>query len=159
MTAVPYDDEKNTEKKEKIATRKKERLRRSEILDTLREDFSERPERVVDDIGTNMFKEDAKRKMQEEDEERKNFEEDHMIRMQLSRKQKKERRRITQDASMMSNIADVGNVGELMRWTDDAPEESGPKKGKGSARNVGGALGAAVGAVGQTMRKKKTRRK
>jgi len=61
------DSEKARGREEEKAKRKMEKLRRSEILQSLTEEFSERPEVVVG--GSNEFSQ-QERKMAEDEEER-----------------------------------------------------------------------------------------
>ncbi|KAG5179476.1 hypothetical protein JKP88DRAFT_267213 [Tribonema minus] len=164
MAAVPYEEDGaagTRRRDERRVERRRDRARTGEILETLREEFGDRPEVVRGGGGSGMVNDQARRKLDREERERREFEEDHMIRLQRTKKMKRDRREATQAASRLDTIADVGNVGDFMRLGDD--EEGGvgvrgrgPKSG--SKRAVGGALGMAVGSLGRKHKKQRSSR-
>eukprot|EP00591_Stephanopyxis_turris_P011480 CAMPEP_0195531844 /NCGR_PEP_ID=MMETSP0794_2-20130614/36486_1 /TAXON_ID=515487 /ORGANISM="Stephanopyxis turris, Strain CCMP 815" /LENGTH=147 /DNA_ID=CAMNT_0040663793 /DNA_START=117 /DNA_END=556 /DNA_ORIENTATION=- len=78
----------------------------------MRSQFGENPEEEDIDGGASVGKQkDAARKVAERDAERTRFEEDTMVRLTMSRKEKKEKNRIMQDeTSNLRSISDLGNL-------------------------------------------------
>ncbi|KAG5185890.1 hypothetical protein JKP88DRAFT_310794, partial [Tribonema minus] len=66
---------------ERRVERRRDRARTGEILETLREEFGDRPEVVRGGGGSGMVNDQARRKLDREERERREFEEDHMIRL------------------------------------------------------------------------------
>jgi U3 small nucleolar ribonucleoprotein protein LCP5 len=110
-TAVPYsfDQEHKEKEKEKRARR---RMRATELAQTLRAQYGDAPEQ--DDIhgGSDFGKQRAAaRRLAELEAEKTKYEEDVMVRLQTSRKDKKEKRRLMrQEGSNLSAIADLSNL-------------------------------------------------
>lgn len=79
-TAVPYkESESALDRREKRVEKAKSKLKRSELMDTLREEFGSAPEAAASS-GLGMQSGDL-RKLQDEAEERRQFEEERFVRM------------------------------------------------------------------------------
>jgi U3 small nucleolar ribonucleoprotein protein LCP5 len=79
LAATPYEEEAAAVKADKKAARRKDKLRKGEILETLQAEFGDRPEVVR--AGAGLLSEQDRAAMDAEDSERRDFEEDHMIRL------------------------------------------------------------------------------
>jgi hypothetical protein len=79
LAATPYEEEAAAVKADKKAARRKDKLRKGEILETLQAEFGDRPEVVR--AGAGLVSEQDRAAMDAEDSERRDFEEDHMIRL------------------------------------------------------------------------------
>lgn len=79
-TAVPYkESETELDRRDKRLEKQKSKLKRSELMDTLRDEFGTAPEAAASS-GLGMQSGDL-RKLQEEADERREFEEDRFVRM------------------------------------------------------------------------------
>ncbi|CAN0250690.1 unnamed protein product, partial [Ectocarpus fasciculatus] len=83
---MPYDEDglsTGAARGEKRLERRRDKLRRGEVMETLREEFGEQPEtvRAVGNAGASGVSEAKMKKLLEEDKERLDFEEDHMVRL------------------------------------------------------------------------------
>lgn len=90
LAAVPYEPEGGADKKSKEEARARknlEKLRRSEILQTLNEQFSDKPE-VVAERGMS----ELERRQMEAEEERRRYEEERFVRLVTSKSDKKLRK-------------------------------------------------------------------
>jgi len=117
MAAVPYEEGEGAEggrkkkgKEEAAARKSLEKLRRSELLETLTEQFSDKPELVAE---RGNLRTAAQQKVEDAEEERRRFEEDRFIRLVTSRKDKKARKAADQQATRLETIADIGDFHEL----------------------------------------------
>eukprot|EP00903_Cladosiphon_okamuranus_P019131 g17600.t1 len=168
LASMPYDEDGLTggaARGEKRLERRRDKLRRGEVLETLREEFGEQPEtvRAVGNAGASGVSEAKMKKLLEEDKERVDFEEDHMVRLTVTRKAKKARARMEKEAGRLETIADVGSAADFVRVARDADgfgaameggEDDvfggGVRRGRRKSRG-GGALGRAMGAVGGSL--------
>ena len=111
-TAVPYkDSESQLDKKQQKLEKHRNKLKRSELMDTLREEFGSAPETAASS-GLGMRAGDLQ-KLQEEENERLQFEEDRFIRTTMSRKEKKTIKKRTAEASRLDNFDDIGDIGDF----------------------------------------------
>jgi U3 small nucleolar ribonucleoprotein protein LCP5 len=141
-TAVPYAFDQEGKEKEK-ERRARHRMRATELAQTLRAQYGEAPEQEDVHGGSDYGKQRAAaRRLAEREDEKTKYEEDAMVRLQTSRKDKKEKRRLMRDEG--SNLAAIADLGNLVRETkafsryddnsdDDeptpnAPADSGPKR-------------------------------
>lgn len=171
LAAVPYEEEglKGRQGKEAERARKSlAKLRRSEILQTLSEQFSDRPE-VVSERGAAGA---VERRRQEEEEEKKRYEEERFVRLVTGKKEKKLRAAAERAATRLETIADVGDFHELedsLAALGNAAATAGAGAGAGAkappkaAAGAAGAAGAsalqrAVNSLAQKERSKKRRR-
>lgn len=110
-TAVPYafDQEHKEKEKEKRARR---RMRATELAQTLRAQYGEAPEQEDIHGGSDFGKQRAAaRRLAELEAQKTKYEEDVMVRLQTSRKDKKEKRQLMrQEGSNLSAIADLSNL-------------------------------------------------
>lgn len=113
MEAVMYtENEKQLDKaKEKLKT-KRQKLKNSDIMESLREEFGVAPE-LSSSAGIGMDTADMKA-LKEEEEERRKYEEERFVRLTMSRKDKKDiKKRERESAQALNNIADIGDIGEF----------------------------------------------
>lgn len=118
MQAVMYtENEKQLDKtKEKLKT-KRQKLKNSEIMESLREEFGVGPE-MSSSAGTGVDTADL-RALKMEEEERRKYEEDRFVRLTMSRKDKKDiRKRERESAQALNNITDIGDIGEFEELND-----------------------------------------
>jgi hypothetical protein len=97
--------------------KKKNKLRNSEMLETLREEFSTKPEQSSSS-GIGSFTTGEQRKLKAEAEERRRFEEDRFIRTSLSRKEKKDFRKRSREANNIDNFDSLGDVDDFQELAD-----------------------------------------
>ena len=136
LMAMPYREiEKKSEKSKNILQKKKNKMKNSEIMDALRDEFSAGPE-ASSSTGVSNFSSQQK-KLTEEHLERQNFEEDHFIRTQLTKKQKQSIKKRTHEGNRIDNFSDVGNVGDfddiikLSRGSEIGSRSTGKSKSQG----------------------------
>ena len=127
LSATPFMEEKEKQayKEERIAKRQKDRMRKSELLSTLKYTFGDAPEEDDFDGGATIGKQrEATQRFMAREAERNKFEEDAMVRLTVSRKDKKMRNKIMRDEiSNLNSITDLGNL------TAGVNEAFGSKKG------------------------------
>jgi hypothetical protein len=171
MAAVPYEEgegkdggRKKKGKEEAAARKNLEKLRRSELLQTLTEQFSDKPELVAE---RGNMRTAAQQKVEDAEEERRRFEEDRFIRLVTSKKDKKARKAADQQATRLETIADIGDFHELQasltalqssnssngRPVAAVEAEVAPREKKGLS-----ALQKAVNSIAQKEQTKKRRR-
>lgn len=137
--AVPYQDDRDEMQKEEKLKKKKKKLRNSEILDTLREEFGHAPEQSSSSGIASVSQ--VQKQLEEEAEERRKFEEDRFVRLTLSRKEKKSikrREKLSQSHDMVGDIGDVREFEELADLASGISKDSQPdmtSPGKGSSSN------------------------
>jgi U3 small nucleolar RNA-associated protein 3 len=105
------DNERADNKHAKKLAKQKDKLRHSELVAALRDEFSDAPE-VSGSGGIDREVGDAKR-LAEEASERQQFEEDHFVRLQLTRKDKQAMKRRERDATRLDNFDDIGDFADL----------------------------------------------
>ena len=168
LAAVPYEDGDSASgrkrgKEEAAARKSLEKLRRSELLQTLTEQFSDKPELVAE---RGNMRTAAQQKVEDAEEERRQYEEERFIRLVTSRKEKKARKAADQQATRLETIADIGDFHELdaslaalhqgkglSGGGETGAEAAAPSKKKGL-----GALQKAVNSLAQREQTKKRRR-
>jgi hypothetical protein len=117
LASMPYpmEDDGGAEK----AKRRNQRLRQSELAQTLRSEYGDAPEQADVHGGSYFGKQrEAARRMAEREAEKISIEEDNMIRLVTSRKEKKERKRLMREES--SNLAAIADLGSLVRGVSSA---------------------------------------
>jgi U3 small nucleolar RNA-associated protein 3 len=105
------DSERADNKQAKKLAKQKDKLRHSELVAALRDEFSDAPE-VSGSGGIDREVGDAKR-LAEEASQRQQFEEDHFVRLQLTRKDKQAMKRRERDATRLDNFDDIGDFADL----------------------------------------------
>jgi U3 small nucleolar ribonucleoprotein protein LCP5 len=102
--------------------RKNQRMRQSELAQTLRSEYGEAPEQADVHGGSEYGRQrEAARRMAEREAEKIQIEEDNFIRLTTSRKEKKERNRLMREES--SNLAAIADLGNVVRGVSSAFEE------------------------------------
>lgn len=134
MEAVPFlDAEGKAEKEAERLKRKRQKLRSTEIFETLREEFSTAPEQSASG-GISGLSQEGK-KLQAEADERQNFEEDRFVRLTMSRKDKKDINRRTKDMSDLTKLGDFGGIEDfdeiINMFGADGPAGTGGGAGAG----------------------------
>lgn len=115
--AVPYKDEKDLTQLEEKIQRKQKKIKNSELLETLREEFGQAPEQTSSSGLGKLSKEH--KQIDDEIEERRKFEEERFVRLTLSKKDKKalkKRREMTFDAGQ-ELVGDMGDIDDLESLT------------------------------------------
>ena len=112
MAAQPYHDEEAAEEKR---VRKKDKLKAklkgSEMLQALQEEFGDAPLAESSSGLTGLSREE--REAQEAEDERRSFEEERFVRLVVSKKDKKAMKRAQKNAGKMDSLAGIGDVGEF----------------------------------------------
>ena len=117
LASMPYP--KEADGGAERTKRRNQRLRQSELAQTLRSEYGDAPEQ--DDVhgGSELGKQrEAARRMAQREAEKIRVEEDNMIRLTTSRKEKKERKRLMREES--SNLAAIADLGSLVRGVSSA---------------------------------------
>jgi U3 small nucleolar ribonucleoprotein protein LCP5 len=131
MSAVPYTHDQ-VDKQAERDKRERRRMRAGEMAQTLRSQYGEAPE--TDDIrgGSEVGKQrEAARRMADKEAEQTRFEEETMVRMTVSRKDKKEKKRLLRDEN--SNLAAISDLGNLVRESEFGDTER--RKSRDSSRD------------------------
>ena len=113
LAAVPFaEKEKQAEKEERMLKKQRDRMRKSEVLSTLKAAYGDAPEEEDFTGGAALGKQrEASRRFNEKMEEKMRYEEDAMVRLTVSRKDKKMRNKILREEhSNLNSIADLGNL-------------------------------------------------
>ncbi len=113
LAAVPFSESKTkSEKEERLMKRQRDRMRKSELLSTLKSTFGDAPEE--DDFGGGAIigkQRESAQRLAEKEAEKTRYEEDAMIRLGTSRKDKKMKNRIMrEEISNLNTISDLGNL-------------------------------------------------
>jgi len=117
LNAVPYKDDKDITQLEEKIQRKKKKIKNSEILEALREEFGHAPEQSSSSGLGNLTKE--QHDIDKEMEERRKFEEERFVRLTLSKKDKKalKKRRELNFNPSQELVADMGDIDDLETLT------------------------------------------
>jgi len=162
LQAVPYNENEDDRNSKKMLLKKK-KLKNSEMLETLHEEFGHNPE-SISSSGVSKNNE-IQRVLREEAEERRRFEEDRFVRLTMSRQDKKsikKRQRESEREDMMMNIGDAGdfeNIVELTKKLDNKNEKynsqtSKQRSGNNSERNKFDSVASMKKAVSALMPRK-----
>ena len=123
------------EKKEQKQKRRQQQKMKhnTELVHALQSQYTDMPEEddmaggvhFINQSSTSIHSTGNKRKIQMKDLEKTKFEEDHFIRLQPTRKEKKERNRIiAQERSNLHDISDLGNVTRgITAFTQDQDQD------------------------------------
>eukprot|EP01038_Epipyxis_sp_PR26KG_P005893 gene5893-8131_t len=166
LVAMPYkENESEITKRENRLEKQRKKLKQSELMDTLREEFGTAPE-TVGSSGIAKASGDLKR-LAEEAEERNRFEEERFIRMTMSRKDKKDNKRRMVEASRLDNFDDIGDVDDFEELSklvanseynnanrSDAKKDILPKGGLGNMNKSALALQQAIAGLTNNKSKK-----
>uniref|UniRef100_A0A7S2WK05 Sas10 C-terminal domain-containing protein n=1 Tax=Mucochytrium quahogii TaxID=96639 RepID=A0A7S2WK05_9STRA len=118
---APLEDEDETDKRDKKRDKLQRKLKNNKLLQELRSEFSDRPVESVS-IGASM--QDSKNR--ELDAERKRYEEEYFVRLQETKKEKKERRQRERDAEqgITNSLAELEDFGDLEGLVQRVDRES-----------------------------------
>lgn len=126
LAAMPYKPEIDYTEKDK---RLKRKMRTTELAQALKEQFSEAPEQ--DDVhGGSAYgkQKEAARRLAQREKERTDFEEGAMMRLTISRKDKKEQKRMMREES--SNLSAISDLGNIVRGVREAFGDDGESRGR-----------------------------
>ncbi|KAL3925156.1 MAG: hypothetical protein SGILL_000598 [Bacillariaceae sp.] len=119
LTAVPYT--LDTEHKQKETEKRRlKKLRASELALTLKDQFGDAPEQEgVHGNATDLYGEQRtlQRKLKKQQREKEEYEMDNMMRLQTSRQEKKDRKRLERMMQGGGDLAQMANLGNLVRET------------------------------------------
>jgi hypothetical protein len=122
--STPYKDtESELIKSDARMQKKKNKLKNSEIMDTLREEFGHEPE-ALSNSGISGLSGDHKL-LQQEANERKEYEEERMIRMVMSRKMKKDIKSREREANRLDNFSHMGDIADFEELTEFTTKHRG----------------------------------
>eukprot|EP00536_Pseudo-nitzschia_multiseries_P009933 jgi/Psemu1/306918/fgenesh1_kg.289_\ len=128
MTAVPYTHDVADKRLEK-EKRQRRKLRATELAQTLRQEYGDQPE--TEDVfgggNSELYgkQRSASRALAQKEAERIEFEESTMIRLTTSRKDKKEKKRVERMMEGGANLAQIANLGNLVRETEAFGRDDG----------------------------------
>jgi len=128
VAAVPFeDDARGAAKEERRLERMRGRMQRSETLQSMRSEVLGSPEEVAGGMGgVAGLGEDARSRLMAEEREKEEWETDHMVRRQVTKKERQHRKRLLAESSRLETIGEVGDV--AMVWAQ--PSETGAEKRK-----------------------------
>lgn len=145
------------EKMDKKMESKRRKIKNSEIMETLNEEFGHTPE-VSSSSGV-ASKSRTEKELAEEENERRNFEEERFIRLTLSRKDKKSIKKRQAEAKQNDLLGDIGDIGDFDELADLVSQtETATAKAPSSTLNAGNitaAMQKAVNSFAQTNKKQK----
>lgn len=157
MQAVYYEHEKNMEKMDKKMENKRKKIKNSEIMETLNEEFGHTPE--VSSSSGIASKSKVEKELAEEESERRDFEEERFIRLTLSRKDKKSIKKRQAESKQNDLLGDIGDIGDFEELADLVSQtETASTKTPSSSLNSGNitaAMQKAVNSFAQTNKKQK----
>jgi hypothetical protein len=123
LVAMPYkENESNKEKLEKQLLKKRSKLKNSEILESLREEFGVMPE-VSSSSGLSGMNDNSK-VLRKEAEERRRYEEERFIRTVMSRKDKQKIKQSMREATRFDNFTKIGDIGDFEELADLAKDHT-----------------------------------
>ena len=131
--AVDYEGDKKS-KRERQKAKNLERMRRSELLQSLQSEFSNKPETSgIDGVsgaegGGLMINREQGRKLKEQEEERRAFEEERFVRLVTGRKEKKLKARLEREGMSVNALADDLGVGSFLA---EGGRNEGGRTGRG----------------------------
>jgi hypothetical protein len=164
MMAVPYaESERDKDKRDEQIAKSRKKLKNTELLDSLREEFSVAPE-AISSSGITDKSADEK-KVAEKAKERRDFEEDRFVRLTMSRKDKKAMKKARDSSTKVDDLLDVGDIDDFEQLASLAKDEDGAdarryadlggnSKGRGKGKSVE-ALQQAVSAFVESSGSKK----
>jgi len=123
LVAMPYKEkESNKDKIEKQIMKKRSKLKNSEILETLREEFGVTPESFSSSGVTGMN--DSASILRKEAEERRRYEEDRFVRTVMSRKDKQRIRQSMRESTRFDNFTRIGDIGDFEELAELAKDNN-----------------------------------
>jgi len=115
LRSIPYEDaEKQKERQERLCKRQRKRRHKSELLQTIKSQYSDMPEEEDYDGGTILERQrNMVSKLSEIEAEQLRFEEERMFRMTVSRKSRKMRKKVMRERKTnLSSITNIRNITE-----------------------------------------------
>jgi hypothetical protein len=135
LAAVPFEeDSRGAAKEERRLERMRGRLQQSETLQSMRSEVLGLPEEVAGGVGgVAGLGEDARSKLMAEEREKEEWETDHMVRRQVTKKERQHRKRLLAESSRLETIGEVGDV--AMVWAQEAGGKKGAAYSSGGKKN------------------------
>lgn len=121
VMAVEYIDSSSArqqEKQLKAEVRREQRLRKSEVVQALREEFQETPLEIEDSSSARFQADATARRLLEKERARQEFEEETMFRLPVTKTDKKERRLLREKQKLL--LAGGSTLDELSSFADRA---------------------------------------
>nr|XP_033802171.1 neuroguidin [Geotrypetes seraphini]XP_033802172.1 neuroguidin [Geotrypetes seraphini]XP_033802173.1 neuroguidin [Geotrypetes seraphini] len=118
--APMHFDETEAEREHKILERAKKRALSSSVIRELKEQYSEAPEEIREGRGYHMMRQS------QEDQRRTSYEESMMVRLNLTRKEKAQKKRSMAMTSQLQSLTHFGDISALMGGTGNPGEEVVP---------------------------------
>ena len=112
MSSTPYPNEREEEKNDRRLERKRNKLRNSELMESIREEFGTTPE-MSSSTGLNSANSGDLKRLEDERTERLKFEEERFVRTTLSRKEKKDIKKRLREANRIDNFDDIGDYQDI----------------------------------------------
>ena len=156
LAAVPYEeDDKSKAREEREERRQTDRMRRSEVVDAIRDEFGDRPE-MVDGSRMDVMTSSKARRLREEALERERWEEEHFTRLTVNKKTRNAMRTEERKSMGFTSIADIGKASDVSGFNKRRRGEGGASEAGGGAnkRRVG-AIAAATSAVGKKYKRRR----
>ena len=153
MAAVQFkESESAAAKRDKQLSRTRRKLKNSEIVEALREEFGSAPEQSSSSGVAGVSGE--ARRLAAEEAERREYEEDRMVRLTMSRKDKQDIRRRTADAQRLDNMDELGGFDDLedLGRLAQASQRSGNDAGGKKRARFGGGEDGSEGIRGDSSR-------
>jgi len=126
VTAVPYDEEEDKQKKKMEKARQKSL--NNALLQDLRNEYSEAPEEIRSGRNGNM-----RAKLQKKEEERQRFEEDNFRRLTVTKKDRMMKRKLN-DLDTVVKLDSFHGAGDDDSDSDMGDDRYNPKKKKGKGK-------------------------
>jgi len=125
LAAVPYTHD--AEDRQRVQERRhRQRLRAGEVAQTLRAQYGDAPEQ---EQHSQVQQRAAAQRLAARQHEREQFEEDNMIRLTVSRQEKKEQKRLMREEA--SNLAAISDLGNLARDSKMSGRGGGARRDRG----------------------------
>lgn len=112
LSATHYPDEKALEREDRQLQKKRNKLKNSELMETLREEFGNTPE-MVTSTGNSALNTTEYQKLKDTEAERLKFEEERFVRTTLTRQEKKEMKKRLRDVNRIDTLDDIGDYEDL----------------------------------------------
>lgn len=137
LAAVPFEeDSRGAAKEERRLERMRGRLQQSETLQSMRSEVLGLPEEVAGGVGgVAGLGEDARSKLMAEEREKEEWETDHMVRRQVTKKERQHRKRLLAESSRLETIGEVGDVAMVWAQPSDAGGEKGASHSSSGNKN------------------------
>ncbi|XP_077993821.1 neuroguidin-like [Glandiceps talaboti] len=122
LVAMHYDEDDTTgEGQKKRIERMRKRALNSTFMRELRDEYLDAPEEIQEERSSRRMRKDVNY------EHQKQYEEDHFVRLQVSKKDRKQKNKVTS----LDRLTDFGEISALTRGEEDEPRKKKRKAVKG----------------------------